>query len=349
MTLDQDYELFEFASNAFSNDELINKGLNIARGTISALLKSLKHPLVEVRVYGYADRQINAMTIKNGGSYKIAISTGTLIRFLQWYKMWFQAPSMKALFQGEQDSADMLIDKLYKSSIAYITSHEFFHVMNGHCDIPENEEHFMSEKANVSSEEQHFFNQVLEFDADRAASKSCVYLLLKDSSPVNLATEIGLLSFSLYNVFLVFQDESKANFDDYMKYVFYNKDHPYDGIRFSYSFSFIVDILLQIYPIQVVMDCFISPVTERLVTFEKQVLQKPAVKNCLFSASFTYQGAQHIMNLNNAWNDVAEKLRPYAHIPLVTGEHIPAMQIFLDDSGDFYRASEDKTPTENSI
>jgi len=79
------------------------------------------------------------------------------------------------------------------------------------------------------------------------------------------------------------------------------------------------------------------------------VLGVPEVKNCLFSASFTYRGAQHIMNLNNAWNDVAERLRPYAHIPLATGEHIPAMRIFLDDSGKFYNASEGNTQTDDSI
>lgn len=350
MTPDQDYELFEFASNDFLDDELINKGLCIARDVISALLKSLRQSPIKVCVYGYVDLEINAMVIKSKEVYKITISTGALTQFFCWYKMWFQAPAMKELFQSEKDDADTLVEKLYKFSIEYIAAHELFHALNGHCDIPKNEEHFVSEKLDISSEEQHLFNQILEFDADRAAVRSCIYLLLRGNSTyADLFREVGLLSFALYNVFLVFQNESKIGFDNYIKHVFYFKDHPYDGIRFSYSFAFIVDALLQISLQQVVIDYFIFPTTERFITFEKRVLGVPEVKNCLFSASFTYRGAQHIMNLNNAWNDVAERLRPYAHIPLATGEHIHAMRIFLDDSGKFYNASEGNTQTDDSI
>lgn len=344
MMPDQDYELFEVASNAFSDDELINRGLSIARNTVNSLLTSLKQPPpVEVRVYGYADQQINAIAMKSDGIYKIALSTATLARFFYWYKMWFQSPDMKALFQNEQDNDDVLIEKFYKYSISYIASHEFFHAMNGHCDIPKNEEHFVAEKSAAYDEEQYLFNQILEFDADRSAVRSNMYLLLKNSAYSGLAKEVNLFSFSMYNVFLVFQIESKANFDDYMEHRIYSKGHPYDGIRFSYSFAFILSLLMQIYPPQVVTDCFGFPIIERVVTFEKQVLRTSEVKNCLFSASYTDQGAQHIMDLNNSWDSIAERLKPYAHVPLAKGEHIPELLIFIDDDGNFYKAAEEKT------
>lgn len=341
---DQDYELFEAASNAFLDDELINKGLSIARNTVNTLLEARKQPPpIEVRVYGYEDQQINALAMKSDRAYKIALSTATLTRFFHWYKMWFQAPNMNALFQNEQDTDDVLIERLYKYSVAYIALHELFHIMNGHCDIPKNEEHFVSEKPDMCGAERYFFNQVLEFDADRAAVRSCMYLLLtKTSTYADLFREMGLFSFAIYNVFLKFQNDSKFGFDDYIKHVFYIKNHPYDSIRFSYSFAFIVDGLLQISRQQVVIDHFVVPTAERLVAFEKQVLGVSEVKNCLFAASFTYQGAQHIMNLNNAWNDVAEQLKPYAHMPLAEGEHMSSMRIFLDNAGNFYKAPEEK-------
>lgn len=345
MTPDQDYQLFEVASNAFSDDELINTGLSIARNTVNSLLKSLKQPPpVGVRVYGYADQQVNAMAMKADGIYKIALSTATLTHIFHWYAMWFKSPNMKELFRNRQNSYDILIKKLYAYSMAYIASHEFFHIMNGHCDIPEKMEHFVSEKIDIHCEEQHFFNQVLEFDADRAAVKSCTYGLLSvKNTYTNLFSDIGLLSFALYNVFLIFQNESKIGFDDYIKHVFYIKDHPYDGIRFSYSLAFIMDVLLQIFQQQIVINQFAIPTAETLVTFEKQVLGVPEVKNCLFSASFTNQGVQHTMDLNNAWNDVAEKLRPYAYVPLAKGEYISEMYTFMDDAGHFYEASEAET------
>lgn len=337
---DQDYEFFEFASNTFSDSERINKGLSIARDTANTLFKLLKSPPITVCVYGYEEKQVNAIAKKSDGIYQISISTGALVRIFHWYKMWFQAPDMKELFQDAQDSIDVLVEKLYVYSIEYIAAHEFFHIMNGHCDVPENEEHFVSEKTYIGSDEQHLFSQILEFDADRAATRSCMYLLLSENTTFdNQIREIDLLVFALYNVFLLFQSDSKADFNNYMTHTFCNKDHPYDGIRFSYSFSFILDILLQFYPLQVVTDCFGFPIAKRLIIFEKRVLKAPEVKNCLFSASFTYQGAQHIMNLNNMWNEVAKKLKPYAYIVLAKGEHIPAMRIFLDNAGNFYKAS----------
>ena len=48
------------------------------------------------------------------------------------------------------------------------------------------------------------------------------------------------------------------------------------------------------------------------------------------------------MNLNNAWNDVAEQLKPYAHMPLAEGEHMSSMRIFLGNAGNFYKAPEEK-------
>ena len=337
---DEDICLFDNVPVVFSDAPTINEGLLYARNFVQEIFGFLHMPSVLVDVYGYKENDINGVAYKENDRYIIAISSGAFIRIHQWFETWCTSPELQKILNYAPEEKRQCIANLYKWCIKYMIAHELFHVLNGHCDIPANKEHFISDTPIVAKQELNIFEQILEFDADRAATRTCLYEIIKNSidskaTIEQFEKETVLFSFAIYNLFMIFNGSSHANFDEYMNHGVFNKRHPHDGVRFSYSVAFITQALVNLFSNQTVVRSFLLKITDSCILFEKKVVGSETLKHCLFSPSYTYKGAQHIMNLNNHWEDVSKLLEPYALIALAETEYLDALPVFVSDSGDF--------------
>lgn len=74
---------------------------------------------------------------------------------------------------------------------------------------------------------------------------------------------------------------------------------------------------------------------DAVISYERQVLEKEKFKESYFSVGGTKKGVQHIMNLVNGWNKMADNYEKYSYIPLYKTEDIKMMSYFINELGDF--------------
>ena len=70
------------------------------------------------------------------------------------------------------------------------------------------------------------------------------------------------------------------------------------------------------------------------------MLETKEIKECYFSVAFTDKGSQHIMNLNNGWQELIECYKPHAYIPIEELGDISDLPVFLNECGTFLNSSQ---------
>ena len=53
-----------------------------------------------------------------------------------------------------------------------------------------------------------------------------------------------------------------------------------------------------------------------VISYDKSVLEKTAIKECYYSVAFTEKGVQHIMNLHNGWQKLTDHFNRFAYISI---------------------------------
>lgn len=340
----KEYELETGVSNHVVGAEIINKGLEYARWVLSSepLCRQLGG-LAFDGVYAYEEQTINAFSVKQGGTYVIGLSYGFFIKTEKWLMLWQNAPRINDIFRFDDGQTKQIFFRnAYIFIVMFVTVHEAYHILNGHCDLPENENCFMDERIRDSRPEKMLFHQVLEYDADFCASRFCMAVILNLSDDYEVRTQmIRSLGFGLYNMFLLFNDSGEDDaFEFLMQSDWSLEDHPHPGIRQVYCSAAFVDAAMSYIDIEQIYGVF-STMEGECLAYERLLLEHKDLKDCLYAMAYTQKGAQHIMFLVNEWKQVRTRLLNYSHIELRDYDKVDSFPVWVTDKGGFWHEEQD--------
>ena len=126
----------------------------------------------------------------------------------------------------------------------------------------------------------------------------------------------------------------QSTFDEYMILNIYDMDHPHPGIRMHYCFVTMISVLLNEINQEEVKE-IASYITDGIVRADKYILYKEKYKECVYAVATTKKGAQHIMQLVNDWNEVADFYDEYSFIPIQKTDYIEFYPYTVDKEGNF--------------
>lgn len=343
-----EYELTEYVDRGYVNADLCNSVLDQTRMFLDNVGLIHRHPRLICKVYVYDDNQVNAFTVKNSGHYIIAISVGSLLQLANWFNLWTKSKAVRELFGINDMEASDYSRSFFEMAIDFLAAHEYYHVLNGHCDLPETEEYFLYEHSNSVRDKNHaLFLQCLEYDADCCAVAACINLAvhntllentiadfllrlsenaetkgayvprieINDEVERELIPKLSNLFFSIYGIFKLFSEADQISFLDFINDDPYKYDHPYAGVRFYAVLAMLPTILGRITDDKRVSE-IIDKVTDCIFCFESEVLGIRNVKSVFFSIAVTEKGNRLLSEISNAWEYVKPRLEKYAHHPL---------------------------------
>lgn len=311
-----EYELQEKVDDSVFGSEIINDGLKTSRKILEANVFSdvLDRPdIVFDGIYTYDSCEINAVAHKEGGTYIVAISQGVFIKLSKWFIMWKKHPKIADIFGlKSEEQKNVFFQNSYFFAISFITAHEMYHILNGHCDICSSNNSITEEKV-CREVEQNMFSQVLEFDADMCAALFCTAFIWSMARPIGerLHTTHCLL-FALYNVFYLFNEKS---FEELMSEEFDMYDHPHPSIRLAYCLAGVISEEVAFVNVEAAIYDMKIAVNE-CMEFDRIILESTKLKDCLTTLAYTKKGTNHVNIISKKWRKVEKYLRKHSYIEL---------------------------------
>lgn len=340
---DNKYRIFEKLDDTFPFFKTINRGLNIAKNALSICNFGIKeHKKINLKIYAYDDENVNAFALKEKDSYIIGISFGLFIETEKWIQHWFNLPEFDyIIIFDDKNGKKTFCDNVFSMTLCFVVMHEYYHILDGHCDYPLITNSFLDEFYNFHEETNNSSNdsflnnlsQILEYDADFGAINACVSIIMKNNiSEEQKIALINILFLSIYNIFLLFNNIDNNNFDTLILNNLKRYNHPPAGIRIAYCISFVTCCLQDFWESQKIIN-IIGQILNQCVSLDKLLMKSIKFKQCLYSIAYTRNGVEHIMFLNNLWGDIREDLKKYAYIELRDCEEIESMMYFVDENG----------------
>lgn len=240
-------------------------------------------------------------------------------------------------FYGKGKTAKKHAEQIHDYILQYVALHEYYHILNGHCDWVYfgNRVNFARTQRRILNNKDNFYKQVIEMDADYCAVRSMIYLLDDNTDRKNLNTEIMLAGFSLYFIFLKFQEESYENIETIEVTQF---DHPPASIRIIYSMSVMVTYLNKDILDKSQLLYLMSQISEVCIYFDKEYYDSDTIDLALFAYAYTPDGQEYMKELFNGWNKVRSKLSQWAYVSLRNENNFELTnKYFLNNSGKMLR------------
>lgn len=343
-----EYTCYYYIDESIEGFEVVNQGLDIIRDFLNEVDERTQIKDIPYRVVAYECDEINGFSIKQCGEYIMGISMKAFDELYNWFNMWFSCEETYNVFGLDKQERETYIQKAYEYSLRFLIAHEYSHVKNGHCDLPENEERFIFEQSQEIKKENALFRQVLEDDADSCAMICCInQILCEYSSDNGLKEEMKMLAFSVYSIFKKFSQYEKYDFDKFVKEDLLKYDHANAGIRFVVTQYVQMTVLLNVFEEKAAVD-LCGETIGNIMSFERDVLAIESIKDKLFAIAFTEKGDQHIVNLHNSWEHVRKKLEPYTHCGLAESETVIGKNVFINEKGDVAKCIEETSKSEDA-
>lgn len=332
---EKEYELQYYASSNIVGAEIINEGMDIARRVLET------EPFREYLnssgiffdgIFTYESDSINAIAYKEGGTCIVAISNGLFVHLYKWFQMWKCHPKVKDIFSlKNEEEINLFFENSYLFAIFFVTAHELYHLLNGHCCVNKTRTS-MSEKKVNEEKTQNLFCQVLEMDADICATFYCTNIVWNISGPLEqkLRTSHCLL-FAIYNVFILFNEK---DFDTLMSEDFADYDHPHPSIRLAYCFASILAQEAAYVDMEILKNDLYFASSE-CMEFDRVLLEHNKLKECLSTLAYTEAGVNHINCLSKKWKKVEKMLRKHAYIGLRTDYNEISIKPWVTENGEF--------------
>lgn len=315
------------------------------------ILQKLKHGLstwiekdafekMKVSVWIQNDIRANAFSVYENGRNYIVLTVGLCKVFWDEIEEFIGQSNFEKVFTLSDEKKDSYKHLLYMHILNFIIAHEFGHIVHGHLLVKSSKgfvEEFYNENEILQNEE-NWKIQLQEFDADIFAAMISTSIILESSNEQKerLNSSIDFLCLIFYLSFDVFAKKFNRNFSNYLEEDITTRDHPYPGIRMYYSFFPIIQGLMykENGLNETVLEAIKSGI-DAVISYERQVLEKEKFKESYFSVGGTKKGVQHIMNLMNGWNKMADNYEKYSYIPLYKTDDIKMMSYFINELGDF--------------
>ena len=338
----KEVELLEYVPDLYLIHTDANKALKELRKGIQTWASPEKTREMNISIWIYNDLRVNAFCCYRDGHNYIALSVGLFFHFWNTANNFVNQERFSLVFKLSEDNKPQIRDALFFSMLNIIIAHEYGHIAHGHLrnDSGMNE---IDEALEITDEESNkvdnWNTQLKEYDADSFAVAIQSLLLLQEWSS-NIKTNIAnvdVLFLANYLCFLTFAEKAGRSFDQYIAKDISEVDHPHPGIRMYYS------VLLYSYWIGRIKGYTedvlytLSSGTHAVIAYEKIVLEAKEIKECYFSVAFTEKGCQHIMNLNNGWQELVNHYNQYAYIPIEKFGDIYSLPVSVNENGTLFK------------
>lgn len=313
---EKDYKCFDFIDACYTGFEEINNELEVLRQILEDVDYDIGLKEVHYRLVVYEQDDIDAFVTKYGMEYILGISTGAFAELKSWFKMCFMNDEIYNVLKLEKEKGEYYTRYAYRKAWEFLVLHEYTHMKNGHCDVPENEKKLIYEQSKKLSREEAIFSQTLEFDADNWAVAQCVVKILEENITAEEKNEkLKLLVFAIYTIFKKFSEYDKYTFETFMNEDLLQSSHPAAWIRYRYMMATIfTNILDSSHGDEKILE---KDLVNVIMDFERQVLNIKDSTELMFIGAHTKKGTEHLMLLCDSWNKVADKLEKYAYDTLI--------------------------------
>ena len=328
------YECYEIVEqNVFQESEIINQKLNWVREVLNNIYFSTGANPVEYKVCCYESKEINAFSVKiTSNKYVIALSTELLTGMVAELEAYFMHLDLRRYFWECKKTAKKHAQKVCEYILLYVALHEYYHIVNGHCDSAYAKRKIMAERAINNARENNRYKQILECDADYCAVRSCMYIIdeLYERTDDRIF-EIRILGFSIYYIFLKFQE---LGYED-MHYMhdLYASDHPPASIRFVYAYMTMMYIFLaQHEKLRAIKEIY--AIVEVGIYFDRIYFDATTFDLSLVALAYTERGLKHLEELHMGWNQVRKELESVAYVSLKTNDPVDFIKyVWVDKDG----------------
>ena len=339
---EREIDLFEFVPDQYLIHEQANKALAELRKGMKTWVSLEVYRKMHISLWVYDDlTEVNAFCYSKDNQNYIALSTGLLFEISREIENFIDQELFYLVFKLGEDKKPHIMEALFLTILNFTIAHEFGHIAHGHLQNG-NLGNCFDEMLCVSGEgndrTKNWNTQLKEYDADSVALAIQSLLLLQawgNDTGANVAS-VDVLFIANYLSFRIFAQKTGRDFDLYMEKEIDEINHPHPGIRMFYS------VLLCSYWIgrikgytEEVLHTLSSGI-HAVIAYERMVLGKQKVKECYFSVAFTEKGCQHIMNLNNGWQDLIDQYGQYAYIPIENLGNIESLPVWINEDGTLY-------------
>lgn len=329
-----DYECYIVAEqDIFPDFDEINRKLNWVREIINQMHFSTGNHLVEYDICVYDSKQINAFAVKIASKrYVIAVSTELLMGMSEELEEYFKNLDLRKYFWGSKRNAKRHAQKVCEYILLYVVLHEYYHILNGHCDSAYATGKLMAEVAISKGGRNNRYGQILECDADYCATRSCMYIISDTYKDLeDRISEIHFLGFSIYYIFLKFQEQGYENMH-YMEDL-YASVHPAASIRFVYTFIVISNGIINLMGKKVAFK-ELWDIIEVGIYFDRVYYDADTFDLSLSALAYTKKGTRHLDDLHRGWNEVRDELVKVSYISLKYNEPIDfTNHVWVDKDG----------------
>ena len=335
-------DLLEFVPDRYLIHEQANKALAELRKGIKTWVSLEVYRKMHISLWIYDDlTEINAFCYSKDNQNYIALSTGLLFAIFNAVEEFIDQERFTLVFKLGEDKKVDIIEVLVFTMLNFTVAHEFGHIAHGHLRNGSFGRCF-DEMLYISGEgydrATNWNTQLKEYDADSVALAIQSLLLLQaweKDIDANIAS-VDVLFLANYLSFRILAEKTGRDFDLYMQKEIDEFDHPHPGIRMFYSVlicSYWVS-RMRGYTEEVLHT--LSSGMHAVIAYERMVLEKQEIKECYFSVAFTEKGCQHIMNLNNCWQDLVDQYGQYAYIPIEKLDNIESLPVCINEDGTIY-------------
>lgn len=343
--LGREVELLEFVPDMYWFHAEANKALIQLRKGVPTWASQEINREMNISVWVYNDLRVNAFCCYRDAHNYIALSVGLFFEFWRAANEFINHERFSLVFKLDEDRKPYICNALFFSMLNFTIAHEFGHIAHGHLrdDSGGNSiDEVLEITDEGNSKSKNWNTQLKEYDADSVAVAIQALLLLQewgDDIKANIAN-VDVLFIANYLCFLTFAEKTGRNFDQYMAKDIAEIDHPHPGIRMYYA------VLLYSYWIGRVKGYTedvlytLSSGTHAVIAYEKTVIEAKEIKECYFSVAFTEKGCQHIMNLNNGWQELVDHYNQHTYIPIEKLGDIDGLPVSVNAKGTFFKVEE---------
>lgn len=334
----KEVELLKYVPDYYLIAERVNRILDQLRVGISTWVTSDRFNDMNVSIWIYDDIKVNAFCCFQNGYNYIALSVGLFFAYWDTINEFVDKDNFNVVFKLSEANRPIVMEMLYFYMLNFTIAHEFAHIAHGH--LKENScNNYIDEIFELDEEEKsrNWATQLKEYDADSLAVMIQSLLFVQqweDDIYANLS-RFDNMFLANYLCFRTFADKAGRSFRDYMEKDIVEYDHPHPGIRMYYAY------ILYSYWIgtwkgytKEVIGVLTSG-SHAVVSYEKQVLEKNNIKDCYYSVAYTEKGSQHVMNLNNCWEELIDHFNQYAYVPIEKLGNIESLPFSVNENGDF--------------
>lgn len=339
-------ELCEYVEDYYLISERANKNLKQLRIGLPTWVSSEVYNQMNISVWVYHETNVNAFCYFKEGKNYIALSVGLLDAFWKLANDFVNQEKLSVVFKLREDNKPYIIDTLYFYMLNFSIAHEFGHIAHGHLREGARENgideffYISSKKEDERKKEYNWLTQLKEYDADSFAVAIQSMLFLQQWNETDIKANLSnfdKLFIANYLCFKTFAEKAGRCFDMYFAKDIADYDHPHPGIRMYYSFILYSDWIGRVRGFGEDTIAILISGSHAVITYEKSVLEKQEIKECYYSVAYTEKGVQHLMNLNNGWQEMIDYYNQFAYIPIEKIGDLAAMPVSVDENGYFIK------------